>query len=405
VVHPKSCDSGYHQIPRFSKEKIRHGVSLRGLAALNPAIPWANAQGYFLSLLRSFVAAQRNDFRGSRCDTVRFTDNSFTSVPRMTEPIAYLNGKMIPISEARLSVFDLGVVLGASVTEMIRTFRHQPFRLDQHLIRLGHSLDRVGFPYDMPSDQLRAIVTNVVSHNCELIPETHDLGIIIFITAGQNLTYLGLAGRQQARTASVCVHTFPLPFELWIQKFNDGQHLVTPNIRHIPSESIDPTIKVRSRLHWYLADQQARQTDDSASAVLLDHDGNITETSTGNIFVVHGGQIQTPSPQTTLGGISQQVLSELARSLGYEITHADLRVDDVLAADEVFTSSTPYCLLPVTRFNQQRIGTGRPGKVFGRLVVAWSELVGIDILDQIRTGAAERLKTANLEMADCETNG
>lgn len=107
------------------------------------------------------------------------------------EPIAWLNGQQVGISQAKLSVFDLGVVMGASVTEMIRTFAHRPFRLDDHLGRLERSLQAVGFPTGVSPEELADVVLELVDHNARLIPAGHDLGITVFVTAGLNLTYLG----------------------------------------------------------------------------------------------------------------------------------------------------------------------------------------------------------------------
>jgi branched-subunit amino acid aminotransferase/4-amino-4-deoxychorismate lyase len=309
----------------------------------------------------------------------------------MTEPIAYFNGEFVPISQARVWAFDLGLVQGAAVTEMIRTFAHQPFHLDEHLERLFRSLRAVGFPMELSLDQVRSLTLDVLSHNEKLVLEAHDLGIVLFVTAGLNVTYVGLAGLEECRRPTVCIHTFPLPFELWAAKFETGQHLVTPSIRHIPASSLDPKIKSRSRLHWYLADQQAKLADPHAMALALDHEGNVTETSTGNFFLVSGGAIHTPGERSSLGGVSQLVVEQLAQQLGIPYQPADIQMYDVFNAEEAFTSSTPYCLLPVTRFNGRPIGGGRPGQVFARLMDAWKDLVGLDIIAQMRTGAADRM--------------
>ncbi|NOX54440.1 MAG: branched-chain amino acid aminotransferase [Planctomycetes bacterium] len=308
----------------------------------------------------------------------------------MTEPIAYLSGQWVPISQARVSVFDLGLVQGASVTEMVRTFGHRPFRLEDHLARLQRSLNAVGFEPVPSTDEFQAIVERVLAHNGKLLPASHDLGIVLFVTAGLNRTYVGAAGAERAKAPTVCVHTFPLPFELWATKLDHGQHLITPATRHIPPDSLDPRIKYRSRLHWYLADRETRGLDPEASALLLDRDGFITETSSGNFFIVRDNELLTPTERTTLPGVSQKVVAELAVHLGLGYRAVDLRVYDVLNADEAFTSSTPYCLLPVTRLNGSPIGDGRPGPVFGRLLDAWSDLVGLNVAEQIRTVAAER---------------
>ena len=307
----------------------------------------------------------------------------------MTEPIAYLNGQYVPISQAALHVFDLGIVGGASVTEMVRTFRHVPFRLDQHLARLEQSLGIVRFEMGLTIAELKAICERVVSENSKLIPAHHDMGLIVFVTAGQNLTYLGRAGAASAKRSTVCVHTFPLPFELWTDSYETGLHLVTVRTRCIPDDVIDSRIKHRSRLHWHLAGLEARAIDPGAMAVLTDADGNLTETATGNLCVVDGTTIVTPA-RHVLEGVSREFARELAESLGLSFVHAEITPDELVQADEAFLTSTPHCLLPITRFNSVPIGDGRPGPVFQQLIDRWKQDVGVNIVDQMRRGAADR---------------
>jgi branched-chain amino acid aminotransferase len=304
----------------------------------------------------------------------------------MNEPIAYINGDFLPISRAALSVFDLGVVAGASVTEMVRTFRHVPFRLEEHLDRLEQSLKYVRVEAPVPREQLVSICAKVVDENSRLIPNDHDLGLIVFVTAGQNLTYLGRQEMKRARTPSLCVHTFPLPFELWADRYETGLHLVTTSVHSIPDDVIDTGIKHRSRLHWHLADVEAKQRDSTAMALLTDHEGYLTETATGNLCVVEGSTILTPSLHV-LKGISRGVVAELASSLGLSMGFTRLKPDELARVNEAFITSTPHCLLPVTKFNDRLIGSGVPGPVFHRLIQAWSNLVGVDIVGQMRNGA------------------
>ena len=308
----------------------------------------------------------------------------------MPEPIAWLNGRLIPASAATVPVTDLGVVAGASITEMVRTFRGDPFRLDEHLDRLFASLDLVGFPTSPERCHLLDAVEAIVTQNSKLIPTDHDLGIILFATAGQNLTYLGAAGRSLATQGTTCVHSFPLPFELWAAKYEVGQHLATVDVRPLDAASVPPQAKHRNRLHWYRADKQARTRIATATALVTTSDGHITETSAGNILVVRGREILTPPSELVLGGVSRQTAQELARQLGFNWSETSLTVDDVLQADEVLTSSTTYCLLPVTRLNDQPIGSGCPGPVFRELMAAWSDLAGVDIVRQAVNGARDR---------------
>lgn len=308
----------------------------------------------------------------------------------MAEPIAYLDGQYVPISQARLSVFDLGVVAGAAATEMARTFRHKIFRLDEHLDRLERSLDVLGIHSAVARDVLKRICERVVAENTQLIPADHDLGLVVFFTAGQNLTYLGRAGAALSKRPTLCVHTFPLPFELWAEKYDAGLHLVTTSIKAMPDDVIDSTVKHRNRLHWQLAELEAKRIDPVAMAVLTDSEGFLAETATGNLCVVEGTTILTPELHV-LKGISRDTVAELATSLGLTLAHTRIAPEELSQASEAFLTSTPHCLLPITRFNNKKIGDGTPGPVFNSLISAWSDLVDVDIVEQMRHGAKSRI--------------
>jgi branched-subunit amino acid aminotransferase/4-amino-4-deoxychorismate lyase len=284
----------------------------------------------------------------------------------------------------------MGIVMGASVTEMARTFRHECFRLREHIDRLFRSLKHCGFEMDLTREALIDLVNELLEHNSRLVPQHHDLGVSMFVTAGTSLIYTGYEGMATHKKPTVCVHTFPLPFELWFEKFTTGQHVVTPSIRHLPPECLDPKIKARSRMHWFLADEQARLVDPKAIALLLDRNDNVTETSTANFFIVQSGRIVTATARNTLQGISQQVVKELAERLDIHFEERDYQTYDVINADEAFTSSTPYTILPVTCINQRPIGDGRVGPVYSELLKLWNQIAGMDIVEQMKTGAAER---------------
>ena len=298
------------------------------------------------------------------------------------EPIAILNGRIVPVSQASISVFDLGFVHGAAVGDMIRTFRHEPFRLDEHLSRLQTGIEALEIETAPGETEYRDAVRQVVAHNAGLIPRQHDLGIIVFATAGWNASYLG-ATDQPVPKCTWGVHTFPLPFEFWAEKMQHGQQLVIPPVRHIPPESLDGRIKWRNRVHWFLADRAVRKENPSASALLVDSDGHLTETSTANFFLVKNSRILTPRPDNTLDGISRRVVFELAAELGIPCEYADIRPDEAKSADEAFTSSSASCLMPVATLDGHPIGTATPGPIYLRLMEAWNKLAGLNIIEQI----------------------
>jgi branched-subunit amino acid aminotransferase/4-amino-4-deoxychorismate lyase len=299
------------------------------------------------------------------------------------EPIVYLNGRTVPASQAALPIWDAGIVQGATVTEQTRTFRHRPWRLDQHLDRLFASLRYASIDAGLTKSDFVAISNELVAHNAALIGPDDDLGVLQFVTAGEYPTYAAMSGRPVRTGATVCAHTFPLPFALWARRMREGAHLVTPSVRQVPPQCYDAKLKCRSRMHYFLADREARLADPEAVALLLDLDGYVTETSTANLLVVERGVIVSPTTRNTLAGISRQTAIELAARLGIPFAERDLRLYDVLNAAEVFLASTPYCLMPVTRVNGTLVGRGQIGPVYKQLLAAWSAEVGLDIARQI----------------------
>jgi branched-chain amino acid aminotransferase len=309
----------------------------------------------------------------------------------VSEAIVYLNGRMLPASQAHLAIFDAGVVMGATVSEMTRTFRRQPFRLREHLDRLFRSLRYVRFAIGESKEDFTNISHELIAHNAALLPEGGDLGLIQFVTAGEVTAYAGLAptahGQSTAAGCTVCVHTFPLRWDLWAEKMRRGMHLITPSIRHVPPQCVDPKIKYRSRMHYYLGDREARLVDPEASALLLDLEGNMTETNAANFLFVERGTVVSPTTRNTLPGISRATVIELAAQLGIDFVERDSQPYQAINADEAFLTSTPYCMMPVTKINGIPIGDGKPGPIFRRLLDAWSKLVGLDIERQIFEGA------------------
>ena len=153
-------------------------------------------------------------------------------------------------------------------------------------------------------------------------------------------------------------------------------------------------MKTRSRMFLALAEQEVNALAPGAFTLLLDTEGRIAEATGANFMVVSDGAILTPRTGTGLAGVSLSTVRDLSLDLGVEVRDADLTLYDVFTADEAFLSSTPYCLLPVTRVNGTQVGTGHPGELFARLIDAWSETVGVNIVEQARSMA---LLDANIE--------
>lgn len=299
----------------------------------------------------------------------------------MKEPTVYFNGQFVPASQGVLPWFDSGFVMGVTVAEQLRTFAGPLFRLDEHLARLQRSLEIVGVEPDPPLSEFPFAATELVKRNFPLLPPGRDLGLCMFVTPGP---YLAMAGEAPAGP-TVGMHTYPLPFHLWANKYDAGQALASCSVVQPSTRSWPTELKCRSRVHYHLADREAAAAFPGARALLTDEAGHVTETATANILVVAGDRLISPPRERILPGISLGATRELAEEAGWPVEEADLSVADVANAEEVLLTSTPFCLLPATQLNGRAIGSGSPGACYQALLQAWSELVGLDVVVQAKS--------------------
>lgn len=303
--------------------------------------------------------------------------------PLRASEIAWLDGSMIPRGALSIPVGDAGFVLGATVTEQLRTFAGRLFLPDRHAARFRESLRIAGVAAEQLVDAAFTAAVEVAAHNHAIGPAGGDLGVVIFATPGD------LPAQHQGRRSPprVAVHTFPLAFTLWARAYDEGVSLRRVPVTQVPATSWPLALKCRSRMHYHLADQVAAAAEPGARAILCHPDGRVSETSTANIAIVRRGEILTPPPADSLAGISLGHVRGLALAHGIAWKERSLLLTDLTAADEILLTSTPNCLLPATRFDGHPVGNGRPGDVYRRLLAAWSEGVGVDIVGQAGTAA------------------
>lgn len=309
----------------------------------------------------------------------------------MNESVAYLDGQYLPLHRAGLPVWDGGFVLGTTVIEQLRTFGGSLFHVEEHLDRLFRSLDLVGIDADIEQETLADVAQQIVKRNWPLLDPQDDLGVSIFVTPGDSTSLTdGNAGSPR-----IGVHSFPIAFRLWADKYTTGQKLIITETRHVPNECWSAEIKCRSRMNYHLADQEARRRDPDARALLLDMQGNVTEASTANVAIYREDEgIVTPPRGHVLPGVSLRVLLELSESLGIPTSQRELLPEDVHSADEVLLSSTPFGILPVVQVDGRPIGTGTPGPTFTQILAKFNDLVGVDLAEQARQFACRKNTTS-----------
>ena len=295
------------------------------------------------------------------------------------------------MSRCQLPVYDLGIVLGAAVTDLVRTFDQKPFRMEDHVRRFYRSCQYAYIEPPVSMDESMAISMKLIEHNGALAPGG-ELAVIYYITAGQALIYAGSAGAAGSgaqSTPSYVQHTFVLPFHLWRDLFLNGAHCITPAQRHWPPQSLSSKIKNRNRLHMWIGDRQAQLADPNAIALYLDLDGNVTETGGSNFVIYRDGKVISPRRNNILWGVSLEVLGEILEGLGVPFVEQDIQTYDVMTADEAWLTTSPYCVGPVVKINGAPVGDGKPGALWRRVLESWSAIVGKDVYEQVVEAQAE----------------
>ncbi len=295
------------------------------------------------------------------------------------ERMVYLNGELIPDRQAKVSIHDLGFIMGDAVFDTTRTFGGVIFKLEQHLERFYCSLTYMRIDPALSQNEMAACTMQVLEANLPLIGEREDYWITQRVTRGVR----AYDDPGAALVPTVLIECQPLPFAARAKFYRDGLPVIVPSVRRTPPECMSPRAKVHNYINLIQGDLEVKARDPEAWAILLDINGNIAEGLGSNFFIVKDGAVITPREQYVLGGISRETVLDLARDLGIEAKEADIDLFDVYTADEAFVTSTSFCICPVSSMNGSTIGDGAiPGPVTDRLLSAYSELVGVNIVAQ-----------------------
>ncbi|MCY3757030.1 MAG: aminotransferase class IV [Acidobacteria bacterium] len=294
----------------------------------------------------------------------------------MKQRQVYVNGEMVPEEEARISIFDSAVLIGDSVIETARTFHHKLFRWPEHRDRLLRSIKAARMNFSLTTEELDRVTRKFLEDNLPTLEDGDEGGVGHLVSRGR----MGLVLPPTESTFVMYFYPLSTGLKAKAHYYDKGLHVVTPPTRHMHPLTIDPKIKYRSRLHFSLADAEARLVDPDALPLMLDHQGNLAEGTGWNFFVVNRGEVLTPSERNILQGVSRLTTIELARGLGMTVKETDIQPYHATTADEAFMTSTSLCMMPVTRFNGQPIGDGRPGPCTLRLIERWKEYVDFDFV-------------------------
>ena len=294
----------------------------------------------------------------------------------MSEFTAYLNGEFIPDSECKIHVWDRGVRAGDAVFDVARTFNGKVFRLREHLERLYRSAKYANIEPGITVTEMEELALEVLKRNEPLREPGGDSFVLKFLTRGP------WARITEKVPTTVGISMRSIDFTRFAHHYQTGARVIIPSTRSYPPQSLDPKVKHFSRMNFSLAELEVAAVDTEALPLLLDLDGKITENIGGNFFIVSKGVLRTPTTRNILQGISRMTAMELADQLGITTVEEDLDPYDAYTADEAFMTTTSYCILPVSHINNRVIGLEVPGPITRGLQAAWSEMVGVDIVEQ-----------------------
>ncbi len=282
----------------------------------------------------------------------------------------WLDGRIIPVGEARISVFDHGLLYGDGVFEGIRSYNGRIFECEAHLRRFFNSAKAIQLKLPYSFEQIERALEETLEANGLKHPE-RDAYIRLVCTRG-----VGVLGISPHRTWKPQIYVIASTIHMYPDEmYKKGMPVIISSITRNSSNAMPPQIKSLNYLNNILAKIEAYQQD-HPEALMLNAQGNVAEATGDNVFIVRGGQLITP-PVTAgiLEGITRATIIRLAREAGIETAERDISRVELYSAEECFLTGTGAQVIPVVRIDWRDIGRGEPGPVTRHLMEAYDELV------------------------------
>lgn len=279
--------------------------------------------------------------------------------------IVYLNGKFVPVEEAKVSVFDHGLLYGDGVFEGIRSYNGRVFKLDEHLERLYDSAKVIRLKIPLSRYQMKEAILETLRRN-----NLRDAYIRAVVTRG-----VGDLGLDPDKCKEAFVFIITDKIVLYADEFyENGLSVITvPTRRNVP-EALNPRIKSLNYLNNILAKIEAKNGN-ATEAIMLDSDGHVVECTGDNIFIVKKNSLYTPPTYIgALEGITRDAVIELANNMGLKVEERIFNRYEVYVSDECFLTGTAAEIIPVVKVDGRIIGDGVPGRITKDLMARFREL-------------------------------
>ncbi len=277
--------------------------------------------------------------------------------------IVYLNGSLVPASEAKISAFDYGFLYGFGLFETMRAYEGKMFKIEAHLKRLANGMKALNMP-TVTVDLKQAVAETLKANNLS------EARIRITVSAGEGSPTPNPASCT-IPTVLITARTYNPPADAVYEK---GFKAIVSSIRS-NAETPLANVKTTQRLNNLLAKQEAEKKSADDAIFLNEHD-LVAEATSSNIFLVSDEVLKTPRTENgILPGVTRDVVLDLASKLGVEAVEQDIYLGELLEAEEAFLTNSMMEIMPLTKVAKNLIGNGKPGTVTRKLRRAYNELV------------------------------
>lgn len=278
--------------------------------------------------------------------------------------LVYLNGSFVPREEAKISLFDRGLLLGDGLFETMRAYHGQVFRFDRHFERLRRSIEFLKIPFSSSKEAVRGALDQLLEAN-----QLQDAYIRLMVWRGEG-GGLDPETCSSAKLAIIARSFSPYSSEL----YEYGMKGAIVSIRQNEGSPLS-RMKSLSFLPNIVAKMEAKAKG-ADEGILLNTKGSVAEGTVSNLFLVLKGQLLTPSLESgVLLGITREAVLELAKGEGINAIEREIAISELMSSEEVFLTNTLMEVMPMTSIDGLPIGDGRPGPITKRLANAYQELV------------------------------
>jgi branched-chain amino acid aminotransferase len=278
----------------------------------------------------------------------------------------FIDGQLLDKADAKVSVYDHGLLYGDGVFEGIRVYAGKVFEADAHLQRLWESAKAIRLEVPLNREQFKAAIEQTVKAN-----NMPDCYVRAVITRG--VGNLGIDPKTCSNPSVIIIvdRIQVYPAEMYAKGMSA---MISSVVRNHPN-ALSPRVKSLNYLNNILARLEANEAG-VAEAIMLNQAGNVSECTADNIFIVRNGQAQTPSAADgILEGVTRRIIFELSAKLGISCVEKTLQRHDLFIADECFVTGTGAEVMPVTKIDGRTVGTGHPGPITRQLIEAFHKHV------------------------------